>query len=242
MPLSPNSLERLVPDHLSEGDVTGRETLELHLERYRFAARYARAGRLLDIACGVGYGTRLLRDESGQVNFALGVDLCEESVAYARERYGRDGVEYRTGDAMRFEDSEGFDTIVCLETVEHLPCPAGLIDNLVSLLRPSGVLVASVPTTPSVDVNPHHLHDFTERSFRRLFAQQPLEERACLRQVQPFGITSTLKRGEARLAELRPNLPRYYAMHPGAALRRLASTVRFGFVNCYITIAWQRCT
>jgi len=242
VPLSPNSLERLVPDHLSEGDVTGRETLELHLERYRFAARYARAGRLLDIACGVGYGTRLLRDESGRVNFALGVDLCEESVAYARERYGRDGVEYRTGDAMRFEDSEGFDTIVCLETVEHLPGPAGLIDNLVSLLRPSGVLVASVPTTPSVDVNPHHLHDFTERSFRRLFAQQPLEERACLRQVQPFGITSTLSRGEARLAELRPNLPRYYAMHPGAALRRLASTVRSGFVNCYITIAWQRCT
>jgi SAM-dependent methyltransferase len=242
MTLKSSSLERLVPDHLSPGDVTGRETLELHLERYRFAARYARAGRLLDIACGVGYGTRLLRDESGHVSFALGVDLCEESIAYARERYGRDGVEFRGGDAMQFEDAEAFDTIVSLETVEHLRCPAGLIDNLVSLLRPNGVLVASVPTTPSVDVNPHHLHDFTERSFRRLFAQQPLVERACLHQVQPFGMPSILRRSEARLAELRPNLLRYYAMHPGAALRRVASTVRSGFVNCYITIAWQRCT
>jgi hypothetical protein len=27
------------------------------------------------------------------------------------------------------------------------------------------VLVASVPTTPSKDVNPHHLHDFTEQDF-----------------------------------------------------------------------------
>jgi SAM-dependent methyltransferase len=242
MTLKSNSLERLVPDHLSEGDVTGRETLELHLERYRFAARHARDGQLLDIACGVGYGTRLLRDESRQVSFALGVDLCEESIAYARERYGRDGVEYRVGDAMQFEDAEGFDTIVSLETVEHLPRPLRLIDNLVSLLRPNGVLVASVPTTPSVDVNPHHLHDFTERSFRRLFSQQPLVERACLRQVQPFGMPSILRRSEARLAELRPNLLRYYAMHPGAALRRVASTVRSGFVNCYITIAWQRCT
>jgi hypothetical protein len=53
---------------------------------------------------------------------------------------------------------------------------------------------------------------------------------------------SILRRSEARLAELRPNLLRYYAMHPGAALRRMASTVRSGFVNCYITIAWQRCT
>lgn len=242
MSLSSSSLERLVPDHLAPGDVTGRETLELHLERYRFAARYARAGRLLDIACGVGYGTRFLRDENRQVAFALGVDLCEESVAYARDRYGRDGVEYRVGDAVQFEDPEGFDTIVCLETVEHLPCPARLIGNLVSLLRPDGVLVASVPTTPSVDVNPHHLHDFTEKSFRHLFAQQPLAERACLRQAQPFGMTAILRRREVRLAELRPKLPRYYAMHPGAALRRLASTVRFGLVNCYITIAWQRCT
>jgi SAM-dependent methyltransferase len=240
--LNSNSLERLVPDHLSPGDVTGRETLELHLERYRFAAGYARAGRLLDIACGVGYGTRLLRDENQQTRLALGVDLCEESVAYARERYGCDGVEFRVGDAMQFEDPEGFDTIVSLETVEHLPHPAKLIDHLVSLLRPNGVLVASVPTTPSADVNPHHLNDFTERSFRRLVAQQPLEERACLRQVQPFDVTRILRRSEARLAELRPNLLRYYAIHPGAALRRLASTMRSGFANCYITIAWQRCT
>jgi len=239
--LNSNSLERLIPDHLSQGDVTGRETLELHLERYRFAARHAR-GRLLDIASGVGYGTRLLRDERKQVRFALGVDICDESVSYAQERYGRDGVEFRVGDAMLFEDPEGFDTIVSLETVEHLPSPTRLIDNLVSLLRPSGILVASAPTTPSVDVNPHHRHDFTERSFRRLFAQHPLEERACLRQVQPFGVTRILHRSEARLADLRPNLLRYYAMHPGAALHRLASTVRFGFVNCYITIAWQRCT
>jgi SAM-dependent methyltransferase len=240
--LSPYSLERLVPDRLSPGDVTGSETLELHLERYRFAARQARPGRLLDIACGVGYGTRLLRDESREVSFALGVDLCEGSIAYARQRYGRDGIEYRVGDAMQLEDSEGFDTIVCLETVEHLPRPAALIDRLVSLLRPGGVLVASVPTTPSVDVNPHHLHDFTERSFRRLFAQQPLEEAACLRQVQPFGVLRILRRSEARLAERRPHLLRYYAMNPAAALRRLASTIRFGLVNCYITIAWRRCT
>ncbi len=241
MSLTSNTLERLIPDHLSPDDVTGRETLELHLERYRFAARYAQGERLLDIACGVGYGTRLLRDESQEASSALGVDLCDESVAYARERYGCDGVEFRAEDAIQFEDPEGFDTIVSLETVEHLPHPAKLIDHLVSMLRPNGVLVASVPTTPSADVNPHHLKDFTEKSFRRLVAQHPLEERACLRQVQPFGVTRILRRDEARLTELRPNLPRYYATHPGAALRRLASTVRSGFVNCYITIAWQRC-
>ena len=80
------------------------------------------------------------------------------------------------------------------------------------------------------------------RSHWNAKSRATLAERACLRQAQPFGMTAILRRSEVRLAELRPKLPRYYAMHPGAALRRLASTVRFGFVNCYITIAWQRCT
>ncbi len=55
MPVDASSLERLVPDNRVEGVATGDETLRLHLERYRFSARHARPGRLLDIACGVGY-------------------------------------------------------------------------------------------------------------------------------------------------------------------------------------------
>jgi len=34
----------------------------------------------------------------------------------------------------------------------------------------------------------------------------------------------------------------YYAVPPGAVIRRLAFTMRFRLRNCYITIAWQRCT
>jgi len=42
------------------------------------------------------------------------------------------------------------------------------------------------------------------------------------------------------MQELRPNLLRHYARHPAAALRRLAATLRFGFTNRYLTVAWQR--
>jgi hypothetical protein len=42
--------------------VTGSETLELHLARYEFAALHAKRGRLLDMACGAGYGTRAVAD------------------------------------------------------------------------------------------------------------------------------------------------------------------------------------
>ena len=57
-------LERLIPDQIRPGDTTGDQTLQLHLARYEFAAAHARPGRLLDIACGVGYGTRWLTDHA----------------------------------------------------------------------------------------------------------------------------------------------------------------------------------
>jgi 2-polyprenyl-3-methyl-5-hydroxy-6-metoxy-1,4-benzoquinol methylase len=239
MPVDASTLERLVPAELDGRDVTGRQTLELHLERYRFAARCARPGRLLDLACGVGYGTRLVADEAAGVERALGVDLAPEAVAYARAHYGRDGVEFAASDGLTFRDPAGFDTIVSLETLEHVPAPARLVVHLAGMLRPGGVLVASAPTTPSTDVNLHHLHDFTERSFRRLFAGLGLTEETCFRQVQPYELFAAVARKEQRMADLRSHLLRYYLTHPWAALRRAVATLRFGFSNRYLTVAWR---
>lgn len=235
-----DSLERLVPDTLDPGDATGQATFELHLERYRFAAEHLRPGRVLDIACGVGYGTALLAQAGGPQVDCLGVDVSEEAIDYARGHYARPGVAYQVGDALQFEDDSGFDLIVSLETVEHLADPGRLLARLAALLRPGGKLVASVPTTPSVDLNPHHLHDFTERSFRALVAERAphLREVAALPQVQAVSVRAVLRRSEARMGDLRSGLVRYYATHPGALLRRLAATLRCGFNNRYVTIVW----
>ena len=240
MELEVNSLERLVPQKMDPDDRAGIETLELHLERYRFAAHHLQAGRLLDIACGVGYGTRLLADRAAGATALLGVDVSPDAVGYAHSRYAGEGIEFRTGDALSFADPEGFDTIVSLETVEHVEDPEGLIANLVALLRPGGVLVASVPTTPSVDLNPHHRSDFTERSFRRLAARHPLIEPDCLRQVQPVSPVAVLRRSEARMGDLRAGLFGYYASHPVALLRRVVATLRYGLSNRYLTVAWRK--
>jgi SAM-dependent methyltransferase len=239
MSIDTSSLERLVPDEVARGDATGDETLRLHLERYGFAARHARPGRFLDLACGVGYGTRLVADANDTIESALGVDLSESAVRYATDRYARAGIEYRHGDGVRFADPAGFDTIVSLETIEHVPDPQALVGNLVSLLRPGAVLVASVPTTPSADVNPHHLHDFTEASFRAMFTRHGLRELEAFQQVQPYKVFRILRKQEQRAEDLRPNLVGWYLSHPMAALTRVLATLRWGFTNRYITIVWR---
>jgi hypothetical protein len=47
MSLDGNSRERLVPEHIMPDDVRGGEALQLHLERYEFAATQLRPRRLL---------------------------------------------------------------------------------------------------------------------------------------------------------------------------------------------------
>lgn len=238
MSLEADSLERLVPDELTPGDVTGGEALRIAVERYEFAARHARSGRLLDVACGVGYGTRLLAERVEGVE-AFGVDISPEAIGYARRRYAGSRTHFAVADAMAWSDRDGFDTIVSIETIEHLAEPATFVARLVRMLRPAGVLVASVPTTPSLDANPHHRHDFSERSFRRLFAPHDLCERAALAQDQPFALAAILARREPRLRGLRPGLPAWYATHPGSLVRRIGATLRHGFKNRYLTLVLQ---
>jgi SAM-dependent methyltransferase len=194
---------------------------------------------VLDCACGVGYGTRILADRATSEVSAVGVDLSPAAIDYAREHYAGPRVRFVVGDAMEFSDPEGFDTIVSIETIEHLPDPVRFVDRMIAALRPGGVFVASVPVTPSVDANPHHLHDFTERSFRRLFTRRDLLEFARLTQDQPFSLGAVVTRGEARMQQVRRNLPAYYLSHPPQLLRRLSSTLRHGFKNRYLTVAWR---
>jgi 2-polyprenyl-3-methyl-5-hydroxy-6-metoxy-1,4-benzoquinol methylase len=113
----------LVPHVLDEHDATGQETYRLHLQRYEFAAKHAHGGRLLDIACGVGYGSRLIADQRPDIGEVQGADISPEAIAYAQGHYAGGPVAFSVQDAMAYQPAIPFDTIVSLETIEHLPQP-----------------------------------------------------------------------------------------------------------------------
>jgi 2-polyprenyl-3-methyl-5-hydroxy-6-metoxy-1,4-benzoquinol methylase len=234
------SIERITPHMVDPSDVTGQVALELHLQRYEFAAEYVQPGRILDIACGVGYGTHLLAEKRKDIVECIGVDVSKAAVEYAMQYYVHPRIHFQEHDAMTFTDEKGFDSIVSVETLEHVPEPGILLKHLHGLLRSGGILIASVPTTPSTDVNPYHLHDFTQRSLRNMGNKHGLKEIACLQQIQPYPLMKALKREESRMTDLRHNLMSYYFKHPMAGVKRLWSTLRYGFTNRYLTIAWQK--
>lgn len=240
MALDSGSLERIIPSMLDATGATGEETLQLHLARYQFAAHHLQPGRVLDIACGVGYGTMLLSTRRDIVQSATGVDLAADAIEYAKRCYAQDNVDFVESDALAFHDSSGFENIVSLETIEHVPDPRALLAHLVTLLKPNGILTGSVPVTPSVDANPHHLTDFTAASFRRMGKELGLVEVDSLYQNQVYDPVAILRGKEKRSGGIRRNLPAYYAANPRRLWARIFSTLRYGFTNRYLTVTWRK--
>jgi SAM-dependent methyltransferase len=121
-----------------------------HLGRYLFAAGLLRregASRVLDAACGTGFGAAELVREGLAV---VGVDNDPEVLAYARDRYSSPGVEF---ECLDLEDegagsrpgSEPFDAVVSFETLEHLLEPEPAMRHLADRLSPGGIAICSLP-------------------------------------------------------------------------------------------------
>ena len=136
-----------------------------HVARYRFAAGRARGGRVLDVACGTGYGLDHLAPTARLV---AGVDIHETTARSAR-RYSRaPNVRTTVADArsLPFLD-ETFDLVVSFETLEHLHEREPFVRELARVLASDGLLVLSTPnaryTRPvnGKPANPFHVHEYT---------------------------------------------------------------------------------
>ena len=150
--------ERLVPER-QHGEVVHAE----HLVRYRIAARLAAGRRVLDAACGEGYGTALLATAGARS--ATGVDVDHAIVAHARSRHP--GPDFLVGDVreLPFEDAS-FDLVACFETIEHVEDPERVLSELDRVLALDGLLLVSTPNKHRYLVeNEFHRREFFHEEF-----------------------------------------------------------------------------
>ncbi|MCE4068987.1 MULTISPECIES: class I SAM-dependent methyltransferase [Pseudomonas] len=146
---------------------TGRRS-DAHCIRYHMAAELIRPGdRVLDVACGLGYGSHILY-ASSQAHSVIGVDLSDFGIDYANAHYGLPGkLEFLVGDAQALEQipDNSIDFISAFETIEHVPYPLEYLKALKRVLKPSGRIMVCAPNNwadeTGEDPNPHHLHVYT---------------------------------------------------------------------------------
>ena len=166
--------EALLNEFTGERVIPGQVDVDLwneHVARYVFASRLSRNKRVLDLACGTGYGSSLLARDAQHV-YAL--DLAPEAVAYAKAHYSCSKISLLRGSAQQIPfPPASFHLIVAFEIIEHLADWEALLLESRRLLAPSGQLIISTPnrtyygeSRKLAGPNPFHAHEFTYPEFQ----------------------------------------------------------------------------
>jgi 2-polyprenyl-6-hydroxyphenyl methylase/3-demethylubiquinone-9 3-methyltransferase len=100
--------------------------------------------RVVDVGCGGGILTEAMAARGAAT---LGIDLGDKALSVARLHKLESGTtaEYRliAADALAREMPASFDIVTCMEMLEHVPDPAGILAACAALARPGGTLVVS---------------------------------------------------------------------------------------------------
>ena len=184
--------ERYVPQ------VSGNIRLE-HLHRYLLARELSKGKRVLDIACGEGYGSDLLAEVAESV---VGVDIAGEVVRHARVRYRRPNLAFAAGDcaAIPLVD-RSIDVVVSFETLEHHDRHAEMMQEVKRVLRPGGLLIISSPDRHEYSEvpeyqNPYHAHELDRSEFARLLESHFSQVRLVGQRIRAGSIVGPLSAHE----------------------------------------------
>jgi SAM-dependent methyltransferase len=181
--------ERTLPDVPEENYWFRR-----HLAVYEWIGERVTGLRVIDMACGEGYGSDSLARHAASV---VGVDANPEAHEHARLRYVRANLRFARDLVETF--SETADAVVFLQTIEHLQDPGGALERFISLVGGSGTVFVSTPNVltlapkgASRSDNPWHVHEYRAVEFEELC-------RAHFGSVEMYGLFHA---GKLRLHEL----------------------------------------
>jgi 2-polyprenyl-3-methyl-5-hydroxy-6-metoxy-1,4-benzoquinol methylase len=174
--------QRNQPEGVPPLSLTGERTLpdipqenywfRRHLAVYEWIARAVSDLRVLDMACGEGYGSDSLAGTAAKVT---GVDANPEAHEHARLRYRRENLSFVLDLVETY--TEPAEAIVFLQTIEHVHEPLKLLEHFKRTLTPTGVAYLSTPNVRTLapkgalrSDNPWHVHEYRAEEFEQLCA------------------------------------------------------------------------
>jgi SAM-dependent methyltransferase len=181
-PGAPRIFQSGQPEGVSPLELTGERTLpdvpaenywfQRHLVVYEWIRALVGGLRVVDMACGEGYGTAVLGRTAASV---VGVDANPEAFEHAQAKYARDGVRFERALVDRF--AEPCDAVVFLQTIEHVTNPGAVLGHFAALVdaSPRPAVYVSTPNVLTLapegaerSGNPWHVHEYRADEFRGL--------------------------------------------------------------------------
>lgn len=183
-------LQRNQPEGVPPLALTGERTLpdvpeenywyRRHLVVYEWIAARTAGLKVIDMACGEGYGSDLLARSCSEV---IGVDANPEAHEHALARYRRPNLRFARDLIETF--AEPADAVVFLQTIEHVQDPGAVLEHMRSLapvlyVSTPNLLTLAPPGAEKSD-NPWHIREYRAQEFHDLCA-------ACFPRVEMFGL------------------------------------------------------
>lgn len=158
--------ERFIPGAKDVEPAFQQKMWQEHLNRYQFAGFFVRGKDVLDLGCGVGYGSHYLVSEC-KPRSVVAIDISSEAIEFARSHYRKKNLAFVVGDgeAIPFPD-KSFDMVIAFELIEHVGDYKKLLSEVKRVLRDSGVFIVSTPKKKEAPQSAFHTHEFTLREFK----------------------------------------------------------------------------
>jgi len=173
----PETVQQGQPEGVPPLELTGERTLpdvpaenywfRRHLAVYEWVAERCAGLRVVDMACGEGYGVDVLASRAREVT---GADANPQAHEHARLKYSRAGVRFVCELIERY--SEPCDAVVFLQTIEHVQDPEAVLRHLKGMsdtvyVSTPNLLTLAPPGAEKSD-NPWHLREYRVEEFRSL--------------------------------------------------------------------------
>lgn len=169
--------------------------------------------RVLDAGCGGG-GNGILMKRAGAAE-VIGIELHPAAAAQARAVLDR-VVEGDLADLdLEALGPATFDLVLTIDVLEHLVAPQDVLSRLVGLLRPGGLLVASIPNVAHVWVFANLLTQRWPQKDRGIF------DRTHLRFFARRDMVALLQGAGVEVITVRPYFTRYRSLRAMALLASL---------------------
>lgn len=199
MPRAKPLFQQHQPEGVPALEMTGERTLpdvpqenywyQRHVVVYEWVARKVFGKRVVDMACGEGYGSDILASRADEV---VGVDANAQAYEHARLKYRRPNLRFARELVEDF--TEPADAVVFLQTIEHVPDPDRLLRHFRGLVSETdGQVIVSTPNVLTLaprgqrkSSNPWHVKEYRPDEFHDLLARH-------FRGVDLFGLYNARK-------------------------------------------------
>lgn len=165
------------PEGVPPLELTGERTLpdvpeenywyRRHLVVYEWIAERVAGQRVVDLACGEGYGSGVLGTTAADV---IGVDANPEAFAHAEAKYTNEKVSFRRELVESFREPR--DAIVFLQTIEHIADPDALLKGFAEVAPVAYIstpnLLTLAPEGAEKSDNPWHIKEYRLEEYRAL--------------------------------------------------------------------------